>query len=52
MCYLFKSKANKGKDTSALTSDGWNNWNKGPEALLKHVGSMSHKIVERNILAL
>jgi hypothetical protein len=40
MCYLFKSKANKGKGTSTFTSDGWNNWNKGSEALLKHVGSM------------
>ncbi|PWZ31709.1 hypothetical protein Zm00014a_021970 [Zea mays] len=46
MCYLFKSKANKGKGTSAFTSDGWNNLNKGFEALLKHVGSMSHKTTE------
>jgi hypothetical protein len=46
MCYLFKSKANKGKGTSAFTSDGWNNSNKGFEALLKHVGSMSHKTTE------
>jgi hypothetical protein len=50
MCYLFKSKANKGKGTSAFTSDGWNNWNKGSEALLKHVGSMSHKTTKENYL--
>jgi hypothetical protein len=50
MCYLFKSKANKGKGTSAFTSDGWNNWNKGSEALLKHVGSMSHKTSKEKYL--
>jgi hypothetical protein len=50
MCYLFKSKANKGKGTSAFTSDGWNNRNKGSEALLKHVGSMSHKTAEEKYL--
>jgi hypothetical protein len=50
MCYLFKSKAKKGKGTSAFTSDGWNNWNKGSKALLKHVGSMSHKTAEEKYL--
>jgi hypothetical protein len=50
MCYLFKSKANKGKRTSAFTSYGWNNWNKGSEALLKHVDSMSHKAAEEKYL--
>jgi hypothetical protein len=40
----------KGKGTSAFTSNGWNNWNKGPEALLKHVGSMSHKTAEEKYL--
>jgi hypothetical protein len=25
LCYLFKSKSNKGKETSVFTSDGWNN---------------------------
>jgi hypothetical protein len=50
MCYLFKSKANKGKGTSAFTLDGWNNWNKWFEALLKHVGSMSHMTAEEKYL--
>jgi hypothetical protein len=52
MCYLFKSKANKGKGTFAFTLDGWNNWNNGSEALLKHVGSMHIRQTKRNILAL
>jgi hypothetical protein len=38
ICYLFK----KGSGSEAFTVDGWNNWNIGEPALLKHLGSKAH----------
>ncbi|XP_066320439.1 uncharacterized protein [Miscanthus floridulus] len=38
ICYLFK----KGSGSEAFTVDGWNNWNIGEPALLKHLGSKTH----------
>jgi hypothetical protein len=51
MYYLFKSKANKGKGTWAFTSNGWNNWNRGSKVLLKHAGSMAHKVAKEKYLS-
>jgi hypothetical protein len=38
ICYLFK----KGSGSNAFVVDGWNNWNIGNKALLKHSGSKAH----------
>jgi hypothetical protein len=51
LCVTYsKVKQIRAKGLSAFTSDGWSNWNKGSEAFLKHVGSMSHKTAEEKYL--
>ncbi|KAG2538902.1 hypothetical protein PVAP13_9NG371900 [Panicum virgatum] len=46
MCYLFK----KGSGSNSFSVDGWNNWNRGNDALLKHCGSKAHKAAEERYI--
>ncbi|XP_062203555.1 uncharacterized protein LOC133905803 isoform X2 [Phragmites australis] len=41
VCYLFKNEKSKGKGTDAFIKGGWRNWNRGEEALDKHVGGVT-----------
>ncbi|XP_066311260.1 uncharacterized protein [Miscanthus floridulus] len=47
ICYLFK----KGTGSEAFTVDGWNNWNIGENALLKHLGSKAHIAAQERYIA-
>ena len=46
ICYLFK----KGSGSKTFIVDGWNNWNIGNTALLKHSGSMAHKAAQERYI--
>ena len=46
ICYLFK----KGSGSKTFIVDGWNNWNIGNTALLKHSGSRAHKAAQERYI--
>ncbi|XP_066382993.1 uncharacterized protein, partial [Miscanthus floridulus] len=46
ICYLFK----KGSGSKTFIVDGWNNWNIGITALLKHSGSRTHKAAQEKYI--
>jgi hypothetical protein len=46
ICYLFK----KGSGSNAFVVDGWNNWNIGNKALLKHSGSKAHNAAQERYI--
>ncbi|XP_066323175.1 uncharacterized protein [Miscanthus floridulus] len=46
ICYLFK----KGSGSKTFIVDGWNNWNIGNTALLKHSGSRAHKAAQEKYI--
>ncbi|XP_066396302.1 uncharacterized protein [Miscanthus floridulus] len=46
ICYLFK----KGSGSNTFVVDGWNNWNIGNTALLKHCGSRAHKAAQQRYI--
>ncbi|XP_066351353.1 uncharacterized protein [Miscanthus floridulus] len=46
ICYLFK----KGSGSDAFVVDGWDNWNIGNAALIKHSGSKAHKVAQERYI--
>ncbi|XP_066396254.1 uncharacterized protein [Miscanthus floridulus] len=46
ICYLFK----KGSGSKTFIVDGWNNWNIGITALLKHSSSRAHKAAQEKYI--
>ncbi|XP_072147483.1 uncharacterized protein [Setaria viridis] len=46
ICYLFK----KGTGSNTFIVGGWNNWNIGNKALLKHSGSMAHNTAQERYI--
>jgi hypothetical protein len=46
ICYLFK----KGSGSNAFVVDGWNNWNIGNKALIKHSGSKAHNAAQERYI--
>ena len=46
ICYLFK----KGSGSDAFVVDGWDNWNIGNAALIKHSGSKAHKAAQERYI--
>jgi hypothetical protein len=46
VCYLFK----KGSGSNTFIAGGWNNWNIGNTALLKHCGSKAHGAAEERYI--
>ncbi|XP_066351668.1 uncharacterized protein [Miscanthus floridulus] len=46
ICYLFK----KGSGSDAFVVDGWDNWNIGNAALIKHSGSKVHKAAQERYI--
>jgi hypothetical protein len=46
ICYLFK----KGSRSNNFSVGGWDNWNRGNDALLKHCGSKAHKAAEERYI--
>ncbi|XP_066358501.1 uncharacterized protein [Miscanthus floridulus] len=46
ICYLFK----KGSGLDAFVVDGWDNWNIGNAALIKHSGSKAHKSAQERYI--
>ncbi|XP_072149495.1 uncharacterized protein [Setaria viridis] len=46
ICYLFK----KGTGSNTFIVGGWNNWNIGNKALLKHSGSMAHNAAQERYI--
>jgi hypothetical protein len=46
ICYLFK----KSSGSNNFSVGGWDNWNRGNDALLKHCGSKAHKAAEERYI--